>query len=289
MVQEYLLEHQQIDTRYLGTHYLTSCQWYGAYVSNQSLECLQITFAFDLCDLTLSRKRLASSEPAYRPSKEPFQESSYWTDMSNQSLHMAAFGTATGSRLNQKKVTKSTAETATTATTLATSTAPTPAVTSVDVSNPSYVHDGANATTVPTLPTYMRPTAVVVTCPTPRLTNSGMAEFFQVSSPVLSSGELDKDYEENIAPSMEVIRELENEEAEKERQLVLDSQTRREVEEQHQNQSRQYQRQLSNDIRNSMEAGVVLDTESEIRQRGFYESGHPSNVSSRKLLSTNYA
>ena len=77
-----------MDPRYLGTHYLSGCQWYGAFVQNQSLECLQITLSFDLCDLTLSRKRMASSEPAFRPSKEPFQESTYWTDTSNQSLRV---------------------------------------------------------------------------------------------------------------------------------------------------------------------------------------------------------
>ena len=264
-----------MDSRYLGTHYLSGCQWFGAYVSNQSLECIQISFAFDLCDLTLSRKRMASSEPAHRPSKEPFQESVYWTDTSNQSLHRSDPRTTGGKKTSStdvekgdKNVDSATAVVAPTTTkpTSSTTEPTTPAVT-IEPNVPDEMQNE-----VPVLPPYMRPTAVIVTCRTPRLTDSGMAEFIQTSSPDVSLSQADRDFEEDIAPSMEVIREIEQEEAEKERQLILDSQTRREIEIEHQNQSRSAQRQLTNDIRESMAAGAALEMETEIQQRGFYES-----------------
>ena len=270
LIFEYLLENRQVDARYLGTHYLSGCQWFGAYVASQSLESLQISFAFDLCDLTLSRKRIASSEPAYRPAKEPFQESMYWTDTSNQSLQRHAASASEDKGMDQSESEKRAKTSAPTIPTTATATT---SVTAIATATEQTVPNEPEANEIPTVPSYMRPTAVVVTCRTPRLTDSGMAEFIQNSSPDVSLSQADREFEEDIAPSMDVIRELEQEEAERERQLILDSQTRREVEaDHHQNQSRSTQSQIAEQIREAMATSVTLEMEADIREHGFYES-----------------
>ena len=94
--------------------------------------------------------------------------------------------------------------------------------------------------------------------------------------------QLDKEFEEDIAPSVEVIREIEDEEAEKERQMILDSQTRREFERQQHDQAHRVQRQMSNDLQVSMEANAALEVEADVQRHGYYESNHTRLNSSRE-------
>ena len=232
-ILDYLMEHDQLDPRYIKTHYLSSVTWKSTFIADQSLESIQVTFAFELLDRTLSRKRVASSEPALRPNKECHHESTFWTDTSNQSLLPAPSqsGPSVSAHTPKRKSTRS-----------------------------------------------------VVTCMTPRLTDSGMAEYGVFSNPApVTSSDFNREFEKEIEPAMEVVREIENEEEEKERQLVLDSQQRRDVELEHQNHVRVARERLVHDLQTSLATENEISTESEIQYQRLLESSRravaPSDLS----------
>ena len=256
-IHEYLVKNDQLDPRYTSSHYLSSCQWSGAFIKCQRLESFQISFGFELCDLSLSRKRLASSEPAFRPAKEPNNDTSYWTDTSDQSLHQGLLPVTTR-RTVRNQMTQATSPLIETRPTVST------AITATNDVPLEYRQDSPLC-----VPPGMGPTATIVTCRTPRLTDSGMAEFVLNCSPPPNSEQMEKEYEENIAPSIEVLRELEQEEAEIERQMILDSQTRRDIE----NQRVTNQNRFIHELNVSSEAQNELEMESELRHERVLSMG----------------
>ena len=57
-VYQYLLDHDQIDPRYIDTHRLSACRWISEYLAQQSLTAVTISFHFNL----INRKRMASTD-----------------------------------------------------------------------------------------------------------------------------------------------------------------------------------------------------------------------------------
>ena len=208
-----------MDGRYLRTHYLSSVIWKSTFITDQSLESIQITFAFE-SNKAFSRKRVASSEPALRPSKELHQDSTFWTDPSHQSL----------------------------------------------VSGPSHAEQLAPVPAPQETPK-RKSTRSVVTCMTPKLTDSGMAEYGVFSAPNVSSSDFNREFDRAIEPAMEVVREIEREEEENERQLVLESQQRRALENQQQDQILQNRARMLQELQTSMAAEDELATETEIQHQ----------------------
>ena len=280
-ILQFLTENGQLDERYITTHYLSSCHWMSSYIPSQSLESIQITFAFDLKDPTLSRKRVASSEPALRPTKEPNQEISYWTDLSNQSLISAAVNPPNSSNP---------APTVSTSATVTEPSAPEPVP---SVAGPSglsraqlreseirnrrrrKVIEPASLTATTRIVDYLvrqNRHPIPVTFPTPRLTTSGMAEYGVLPNSISN------DFDAENEPELEVIRDLEQEEAERERQLILDSQTRREIQEAQMNRDERAETELLKDLELSMEAKDQLDLELELADQRLIQFGPPNKV-----------
>ena len=251
-IYDHLVANNQLDPRYESTYYLSSCLWLSAFISDQSLESIQITFAFDLKDPRFSRKRVASSDPVYRPSKGPLQESTYWTDTSNQSLMPRATATTESNPGPSTSTTIS-------------SKIPRPNLPGASASNLSFMPEllssgdpsitgGKNSFASSS----KRRNRAVVSTRTPRLTDSGMAEYGVFSNPARS---------EDYGPELEVIRDLEKEEEEIERQLILDSQTRREVEKSQVNQVQRAHQQLIHDLEMSLDAKDQADEELEAQHQ----------------------
>ena len=278
-ISQFLTENGQLDERYISTHFLSSCHWMSSYIPSQSLESIQITLAFDLRDPSLSRKRVASSEPALRPTKEPNHESTYWTDLSNQSL------ISTAPNPQNPTIPSNSIPTGT------------PSVVAVESSGPEHISTRPGPSGLPRArklrnqgrhrvvePASLTATTrivdylirknrhpIPVTCPTPRLTNSGMAEYG-----VFPNSNVSDEFIDENGPELEVIRDLEQEEAEQERQLILDSQTRREIQESQKKQDERARAELLKDLELSMEAKDQMDLELEIADQRRIQFGPPN-------------